>query len=189
MSDSKLTLVGKIWILSFAVLSGCTPVQFVSDYDEKTDKDAAILHKKFEAYFVSLQTLSDEEKKFKNQQSFYEEVLVDLNSLRVRASAIYKNELTEEQLEIIEENLAYLVLLHKKCVQGALTDEQKKRVKENGVDISMDCRIDYGATSDLENRGDEKLTEFLVPPIQQMFNQKFGAVMALELAKKRGETE
>ena len=189
MLDRKLTFACKIWLLSFAFLSGCTTVQLVSDYDEKTDKDAATLHKKFETYFASLQTVANDKKMFKNQQSFYEEVLVDLNSLMVRASAIYKNELTEEQLEIIEENLAYLVLLHKNCVQGPLTKEQKDRVKEKGVDISMDCRIDYGATSNLPNRGDMKLTVFLVPPIQAMFNQKFGAVMALELAKKRGEAD
>ncbi len=171
------------------LLTGCASIHLVSDYDEAMDKGSAALHKKFDAYFVSLQTLSTEDRKYRNHQKFYEEALVDLNSLKVRASAIYKNELTQEQLEIIEENLAYLVLLHKGCVTAALTEDQKEKVKENGIDISLECKKEHGASDDIPDRGDEVLNRYLVPPIQAMFDQKFGAVMALELAKKRGEDE
>lgn len=169
------------------LLTSCSTVKMVSDYDESIDKGAAALHKKLDTYFVSLQTISNDKKKYKNQQKFYQEAVVDLNALKVRASAIYKNELSQEQLEIIEENLAYLVLLHKGCVTSKLSDVQKNNVKQYGIDISQDCKKAHGATIDISNRGNKVLNSALVSPIQSMFNQKFGVVMALELAKKRGE--
>lgn len=177
-----------IFLLSVAIfLSACTPIQLVSDYDENIDKGAAALHKKIDTYFVSFGSMSLDERKYKNQQKFYEGVVVDLNSLKVRASAIYKNEITEEQLDVVEENLAYLLLLHKGCVTSKLTTEQKKNIKNNGIDTSVDCKKSHGASSDSNGHGDKVMNAVLVKPIKSMFDQKFAAIMALELAKKRGE--
>jgi hypothetical protein len=89
---------------------------------------------------------------------------------------------------LAKENLAYLVLLHKKCVTGPLSAEQKENVKKNGIDLSMDCKVANGATADLKERGDAEINKSVVAPTQSLFNQHLGAVMALELAKKRGET-
>ena len=178
----------RLFLLSAVIfLSACTPIQLVSDYDEDIDKGSAALHKKIDSYFVSFNSLSSDERKYKNQQKFYEDVVVDLNSLKVRASAIYKNELTEEQLDIVEENLAYLLLLHKGCVTAPLTNEQKENVNTNGIDTSVDCKVLHGASSDSNGHGDKTLNTALITPIKAIFDQKFGAIMALELAKKRGE--
>ena len=170
------------------LVSACSSIQLVSNYDETIDSQAQQLQKKLDEYFISLQSASADELKYKNQQQFYEGVLADLNAMQVRAGGIYKNNLTLEQIELARENLAWLVLLHKGCISGSLTDTQKKNVKQNGIDLSMDCKIDNGASSDIAGRGDNALSLFLVAPIQNLFNQHFGAIMALELAKKRGET-
>jgi len=169
------------------LVAGCTSVQLVSRYDEATDQAANALQRKLDAYFVALQNTPAEQRKFRNQQKFYEGVVVDLDSLDVRAAGIYKNAPTREQLRLVRDNLAYVVLLHKGCIAGPLSDGQKQAVKDNGVDLSLDCRKDSGATSDLPDRGEQALNPALVGTTRDLFNQQLGAVIALELAKKRGE--
>jgi hypothetical protein len=171
------------------IISACTSIQLVSNYDEVIDAQSQQLQRKLDAYFISLQGAAGDDLKYKSQQSFYQGVLVDLNALGVRAGGIYKNKITLEQIDLAKENLAYLVLLHKKCITAPLTDDQKKKVKDNGVDLSMDCKIDNGATVDALDRSEMSITHFVIAPIQALFNQHLGAIMALELAKKRGENQ
>jgi hypothetical protein len=171
------------------VIGACASIQLVSNYDQTIDNEAQQLQKKLDGYFTSLQNASTENLKYKNQQKFYESVLVDLNAMEVRANGIYKNKLTIEQLDLAKENLAYLVLLHKNCIKAPLSAEQKEKVKTNGIDLSMDCKVENGATANAPDRGNEAINRFVVAPVQSLFNQHLGAVMALELAKKRGETK
>jgi len=167
---------------------GCTSVQLVSNYDETIDKEAQQLQKKLDTHFITLQGADTETLKYKTQQPFYAEVLADLNAMEIRAGGIYKNHLTMEQIALAKENLAYLVLMNKQCITAPLSEAQKQKVKANGIDLSTECRVEYGASSDLSDRGDVALTRFVVPPVQSLFNQHMGAIMALELAKKRGDT-
>lgn len=189
MRVSKANGMLSILVVMAMVMSGCASVQLVASYDENIDKEAQQLQKKLDGYFISLQSGSATDLKYKSQQKFYEGVLTDLNAMGVRAGGIYNNQLTIEQIDLAKENLAFLVLLHKRCVTNQLTDEQKKKVKENGIDLSMDCKVENGATADSTDRGDIEINRFVVAPIQNMFNQQLGAVMAFELAKKRGETK
>ncbi|KQZ76719.1 hypothetical protein ASE06_05895 [Sphingopyxis sp. Root214] len=171
-----------------AVLSGCTTIQLVSKYDETTDKEASAIQKKLSEFFVKQQAAStDSERSFARSQPFFQDVTASLNALQVRAGGIYKNSLTVEQLHLAEDNLAYLALLHKSCITGNLSDIQRKAVRAQGVDTSLDCRVQYGASADLTGRGGQTLNAALIPPVSAIFDQTFGAVIALELAKKRGE--
>lgn len=177
----------KLVLLATLAVSGCTSIQVVSNYDETIDSQAQALQKKFDTYFISLQSSSGEDLKYKSQQKFYEGALADLNAMSVRASGIYKNKLTSEQINLATINLAYLVLLHKQCITAPLTDDQKKIVKDNGVDLSMDCKIENGASAASSDKGEASINRFVLAPIQALFNQHMGAIMAFELAKKRGE--
>lgn len=173
-------------VLLVLTISACTSIQLVSNYDETIDSQAQQLQKKLDTYFISLQSAGSEDLKYKSQQKFYEGALADLDAMDVRASGIYENKLTIEQIDLAKKSLAYLVLLHKQCITGMLTEDQKKKVKDKGVDLSLDCHVDYGATSDATGRGDISINRVLAAPIQALFNQHLGAIMALELAKKRG---
>ena len=171
-----------------ALFSGCTTIQLVSKYDETTDKEASVIQKKLSEFFVKQQAASnDAERFFAKSQPFYQDVSASLNALQVRAGGIYKNSLTTDQLKLAEDNLAYLALLHKACITGSLSDIQRKAVRAQGVDASLDCRVQYGASADLPGRGSQALNPALIPPVSNIFDQTFGAVIALELAKKRGE--
>ncbi len=185
---NKIVLLSPILVI-LIFMSGCSSIQLVSKYDETIDKQAQQLQKKLDGYFISIQSATNEELKYKNQQKFYEEALSELNSMEVRSGGIYKNQQTVDQLKLAKTNLAYVVLLHKQCVTKELSDQQKENVEKNGIDLSLDCKVDNGATSDMPNRGEISLNRHIVGPVQSLFNQHFGAIMALELAKKRGETK
>lgn len=171
------------------MLSACAPVQMVSYYDEGIDSGAQQLQKKLDAHFIALLTAEAEDLTYKHQQKFYQGALADMTALEVRAAGIYKNQPTLEQIGLLKDNLAYVVLLHKGCITAPLSEGQKQQVRANGIDLSLDCRVEHGATADADARGDNRLNRALIPPIQALFNQHLGAVMALELAKKRGEIQ
>nr|VFJ94983.1 MAG: hypothetical protein BECKH772A_GA0070896_1008011 [Candidatus Kentron sp. H]VFJ95909.1 MAG: hypothetical protein BECKH772B_GA0070898_1008412 [Candidatus Kentron sp. H]VFK01951.1 MAG: hypothetical protein BECKH772C_GA0070978_1007711 [Candidatus Kentron sp. H] len=170
-------------------INACTSIQLSSNYDEAIDSQAQQLQKKLDTYFISLQSAGVEDLKYKSQQKFYEGVLADLNAMSIRASGIYKNKLTIKQIDLAKENLAYLALLHKQCVTAPLTEDQKKKVKDNGVDLSMDCKIENGATANATDRSETSINRSVIAPVQALFNQHAGTIMALELAKKRGEDQ
>ncbi|MDF3861485.1 hypothetical protein P3W70_24260 [Achromobacter denitrificans] len=177
-----------VFALVFLV-SGCSSVQLISNYDETTDRNAQALQRKFDSHLVSLQNSGEEGLKFKNNQEFYESASVDLTALKVRAEGIYKNKITIEQIDLATTNLAYLVLLNKRCMSTdkPLTAAQIQAVGEMGPDLSMDCDVAFGAEADRPARGEMTLERAAIPPIKSMFNQLFGAIMAAELAKKRGD--
>jgi hypothetical protein len=171
------------------LVSGCSSVQLISNYDEATDRDAQALQRKFDSHLVSLQNSGEEGLKFKNNQKFYESASVDLTALKVRAEGIYNNKITIEQIDLATTNLAYLVLLNKRCTSTdkPLTAAQIQAVGEMGPDLSMDCDVAFGAEADRPARGEVTLEREAILPIKSMFNQLFGAIMAAELAKKRGD--
>lgn len=158
-------------------LAGCT-VNLVSQYDEVIDKDAAALHKKIDGFLVKiLFEQNPEDRKYKHYHDFYNDVIVDLNALKVRAGAIPKNRITEEQLALIEQNIGFLVLLHKGAANSAeLTESQIKEIQRNGINIGSN-----------ESEDENQLSSALVPVIRNLFNAQFSAIIKFELMKQRGE--
>jgi hypothetical protein len=176
-------------ILSLASLllaPACMTIRLVSDHDERTEIGATELQRQLSTFFVGLQSATPEQRRFDFNQPFYRRTVVDLNALQVRASGLSRNSLTQEQLQLVEDNLAYLALLHKGCIT-AMTPEIRTAIRENGVDTSADCRTDFGASADVPDRGASMLNPVLVGNLQTQFDQALGAVIALELAKRRGE--
>ncbi|NNB41719.1 hypothetical protein [Pseudomonas chlororaphis] len=187
MTITKYAGRGAVFLVALSVISACTSIQLVSKYDEVIDKQTQELQKKLDKHLTFLRFSSEDPLKYESNQKFYTDTLSDLNAISVRASAIYKNKLTIQQVELAKQNLAWLVLLNKRCIDRELTPEQKEKVNKNGVDLSMDCKAESGATKDEPSRGAQKLKRSFLEPVQNMFNQNFGAIMALELAKKRGD--
>jgi len=185
---STAVLLGIVFIPS-----GCSSIQLVSDYDESVDNQSQQLQKKLDGYFVSLQNASPAELKYKQQQKFYEGVLTDINSLEVRAGGIYNNKITIDQIKLLKDNFSYLLLMHKKCLDDfdKLPEKEKDNLnklrEDNGPDLSLDCNAQFGAVSDIVGRGEISLSRATVAPLQRIFNQHLGTIMALELAKKRGK--
>lgn len=176
---------------SLAILiAGCMSVQLIADYDEEIDSGASELQHKFSEFFVNYQSAEPEGRAFSANQAFYKGAIADLDALQVRAAAIRKNEITGGQLDAVEMNLALLALLHKNCIDSfTISTEQRQAIIDSGPDASLNCRVDFGATADSPGRGDRTLNPALIPVVKGQFEQALGAVVALEVAKKRGEEE
>lgn len=177
------TIISGILLL---LLSACMSVQLVADYDETIDASATELQHKLSEFFVALQSAEPDGRRFRANQEFYKSAAADIDALQVRAAAVRKNEITGEQLQLVEDNLAWLALLHKGCTAGQLTPEQREAIRANGVDASLHCRVSFGAVSNLDDRGDNSLNPALLTNVKGQFEQALGAIIALEVAKKRG---
>jgi hypothetical protein len=172
------------------LVAGCMTVQLVANYDEAIDAGATKLQHKMSEFFVGLQSAEPEGRTFRANQAFYMSAAADLDALQVRAAAIRKNEITAEQLQLVENNLALQALMHKKCLASpTITREQQEAIRENGVDASLSCRTAFGASSDLPNRGDQQINAASLSNLKGQFESSLGAVVALEVAKKRGAKE
>lgn len=176
-------------VLSFAcVLTSCASIELVSQYDQTTDASATQLQKDIKAFFVKVETTEKaSERSFAGNRAFYETALIDTKALEIRAAGIAHNTSTIDQIDLVEQNLALLALMHKGCLTGPPKAEQIEKIKAQGPDLSLDCRIDYGASTDRKGRGGSVLNVYATTQLQQTFDQTLGAVIALELAKKRGE--
>ncbi len=56
---------------------------------------------------------------YPNYRSSYEDVKVDLNTLKIRANAIDKNTIVQNQLVLLDRNIQTLDSLHRKGLQKA----------------------------------------------------------------------
>jgi hypothetical protein len=170
-------------------LPSCTTVGFVSQYDEQTDSDATAIQQDVATFFVKLDTaLTPADRSFGANQDFYKREAVAVTMLASRAAAVPKNSLTIQQIELLKENIALLALLHKGCVTDPLTDAQNAAVKANGIDASVACRTDYGASVARPDQSASVLNPALADTAHQLIDQELTAILTLELAKKRGET-
>lgn len=107
-------------ILSFLLIfifQGCA-VKLIADYDEYLEKETTSLQKKMEAHLLQLERKSSTSGADYNKYvSFYEEIKVSLSSMKVRAMAHPKNEITVKQIEKLIENTKILEKMHKKGVK------------------------------------------------------------------------
>jgi hypothetical protein len=176
-------------IASTLAFTACAPIELVSKYDNQTDESASAMQKEISAFLVKLDTATTPaEASFVANQEFYRKQAVNINAMQLRAQNIPKNSITIEQLQLVEENLALLAFLHKNCVtNGALSDAQKTAIRINGVDASVRCRKDYGAETEASDRGNSVLNPVFVPSVASSLDSTLGAVMKLEIAKKRGD--
>ncbi len=138
--------------------NGCN-VKYISSYDETTDKSVTALQRKVESLFITLESQDGlPECAYDNHTKFYQDAKVELSSIKVRAAAIPKNEITAKQIELLYNSLSDLEKLHK---------IKKKKTKESG---ELKC-----------------ISADEIKPLRTAFNSSFTAILKLELAKKRGE--
>ena len=130
-NDIESTLKSIAWfsLILLVTLSqfGCQSVRLVSDYDEMIDKGVTSIQKKIEMF------LTDVEKEGRTPSNdlsitdgkFFDEVLVDISSLRLRAEATLNNEITIEMLESLNDS----VLTLKTLVKEGISTEQVKPIR------------------------------------------------------------
>lgn len=142
------------------VVSGCA-VKLIASYDETTDKNVTALQRKFETFLTDLESKDGlPECSYEKNSDFYSASKVDLSAIKVRAEAIPSNEITVEQISLLNINLGHLESLHK------LKDKKSK------------------SSGQLKCISSDEIT-----PLRNAFNSSFTAILKLEIAKKRGEED
>ncbi len=82
-----------ICVLIFSV--GCTSIKLIADYDEVIDSSVSEFQRNMETHLIKLErNIGTDDASHENSIDFYDEARVELSSIRVRAAAIPKNDLT-----------------------------------------------------------------------------------------------
>lgn len=101
------------YLLSFLILFSACNVTWVSQYDAQTDQAVTKLHRTMETFLTSLEQQQVPDCLASEHATFYQQSLVDVRALKIRAKAIPNNDLTLEQLTMLEENLTLMHKVHK----------------------------------------------------------------------------
>jgi hypothetical protein len=108
----------RLWVpvmigLSF-LLQQCSSVRLIQEYDQITDEKVTALQEKVARFFVGMErNIGKPEAAYENYVGFYDEVKTDLNVLQVRSKAIPKSDITQKQIESVQNQMNSLEKLHK----------------------------------------------------------------------------
>ena len=171
-------------------LVGCTTIQLVSKYDDETDSQASQIQKDFIEFQVALDTALDSAAlSYGKNQDFYKKEQVAIATLANRVAVIPKNGITVEQVKILQTNFAWLAMLHKGCIAGPFSDENRKIVEQVGADVSIACRKDHGADQDMPDQSAHTIRPTVARGAIGAITTGLNAIITLEVAKKRGEAK
>jgi hypothetical protein len=107
------TLLRTSFLFSFLILVSACNVRWVSEYDAQTDQGVTKLHRKMETFLTALEQQQVPDCLSTEHGQFYQQSLVDVRALKVRAKAIPNNDITLQQLTLLEDNLSLMSTLHK----------------------------------------------------------------------------
>lgn len=105
---------GFIYLGLVALLLSSCAVQYVSRYDEATEKGITTIQRNVESLFQKIErSLGTPEAAYENYETTYEQLHVDAAMLNSRAQAIDHNSITAEQSKLLMTWLDNLEELHK----------------------------------------------------------------------------
>ncbi|MFQ5656342.1 MAG: hypothetical protein ACE5G5_02280 [Candidatus Methylomirabilales bacterium] len=121
-NKERLTFLFTLVMAILTVAIGGCQVRLISDYDAVIDRSATELQKKVETFLVKMEGAAGTSAgEYANNKAFYDETVVALSAMRVRAAAMPKNELTVESIDLIKENIENLRKLHKRRGERGLS--------------------------------------------------------------------
>lgn len=106
-------VVRDVLAILILLLVGCSEVRLISSYDQEIDKTATVLQKKMDAFLTKLDSKAGtNEAKYDQNEVFYDDYLVELRSLLIRAQSQPENSITEFQIGLMINSLNQLRILH-----------------------------------------------------------------------------
>ena len=112
-----------VLFLSIGVILGCLSVRLMAEYDRKIDDGITELQRKTEAFLVKMERMAKTpEGVYTKHIGFYDEVKVDLSALKVRADAIALNDLTSQQIGLLQDSFKKLEEQHKKGLKAVMIE-------------------------------------------------------------------
>jgi hypothetical protein len=128
---------------------GCQ-MTLISSYDPEMDKAATALQKKMDAFLTKLETQAGHpQTDYSWNVTFYDDYLVELRSLHLRAGSDPKNEKMAKQVQLMMENLQQLRLAHQAGSLDLSTLQATRTVFNQGWQdiIGMEIAKRRGETS------------------------------------------
>jgi hypothetical protein len=100
-------------VLFLLSIIGCGPVRLVSPYDAILDQGTMDVHAKITTFVLRMEASAGKaEGTYDANQGFYSDIRGSIASLRLRAAATPKNEITVKQLDELIHNVENLQKLH-----------------------------------------------------------------------------
>ena len=151
-----------VCLILVGLLSACSTLRLISDYDESTDKALTALQKSADDFVTKLiATAPSDANAFDKHTKFYEDTDQQLRQLEFRVSSITKNSQTMNLVS----NVRAAVLGEGKCTAEGTSLRDLHCIPES------------------REMGPSKVS---LQISQKNVNQTIGAALALELAKKQG---
>lgn len=101
------------------VLSSCSSFQFISAYDEQTDRNATALQRKVDGFLVNIASFNEPpECAYSRHKNVYRELDVDATAMKIRAEAIPNNSITVKQMDELKAIIGNLETLHRSQEEG-----------------------------------------------------------------------
>ncbi|MCQ9640044.1 hypothetical protein MP478_11665 [Chryseobacterium sp. WG14] len=96
------------------VLTSCTSIKLISDYDELTDKKIVAMQEKVTGFVVKIRDeIGTDKANYANYKPFYQDVKVDLETLKIRTNAIDNNKIVQDQVATLAKYIDDLEKVHK----------------------------------------------------------------------------
>jgi hypothetical protein len=131
---SSRTRNWRLWFCLFALLAlvSCS-VKLMSSYDETTDRSLSDLQKSVDGFLVTLaRSPQPPGCSYQHHQQFYIDTAVAVSSLEVRNRARANNEITTQQLTLLDSSLQTLEQLHRgKGDNKCLSPEEIEPLRRN----------------------------------------------------------
>ena len=173
-----------LFALATAIVTGCSTITLISDYDADTDKQLTALQQSTDAFTSKMMAEIpkwDKGKKspknsYDSQKKFYAEFDEKLRLLEFRVQSIPKNSQTKKLVS----DIRAAVLLQ---------DEQEKQCEEGGLTLKDGEEARFSSLQSIHCLKENKATgpsRTALEISQRNVNQIIGAALALEVAKKQG---
>lgn len=127
-------LSAALWVcLLLATNAGCS-IQLIASYDAETDRAVSSLQRTLTTFFLDLEaSLGTPQAQFSEYTEFYREAAIEISALKLRASALPKNDITIEQVELLEENFVLLQEVHREGLESV----EVVRTMRNDFDTAL----------------------------------------------------
>jgi len=131
-----------IWFWTLLVAVGCQ-VRFATAYDEIIDRGTSDLHTEVMAFVGKMAALSGTpEGTYDANQAVYPELSAKVSTLRLRAAAAPKNQITVKLLDELAGNLERLRLLHRMGKERGL-NQALAGPALSAIDVNCSTIIQY----------------------------------------------
>ena len=97
--------LGVFWTVGLLALLGACQVQWISLYDEQTDRNVTAYQKKMNSYFERLKDLDWPACSYDANKDFYADAMGDATVILTRAESLQNNSQTVQQTTALKNNL------------------------------------------------------------------------------------